>query len=371
MRRLMVAVLIALLCPLLCGCQDTGEVENQAYVLVLALDRTEDGALALTARVPRIGKGNTKGENGDSNGSAYLTFSVSAESWSRALDALQWATPRRINLSHIEMIVISQRLAAEPSFPTLMNAISETPHLYTNARLVVCRDDAKAFLEAGNTVIGTRLSSEIQAMLSQYASQGFIEDASLAEVWYCANGIYGDPIAIWGYLEEEATGSVPSPTVLESPMNQRFRGASLFQGGRFVKALAVDETRLLNLIRGRTRTLIYAWHDDTVELMPVTPVRKRVIVDGDSVTLSLSMDLRPLDNACNGDRVALAASIKNSIAELIASCQQLGCDPFGFAESASANFATVPDWLAFNWRSHFRRARVSVDLTVSPSTNHE
>ena len=369
MRRLMVAALIAMLCPLMCGCQDTGEVENQAYVLVLALDRTEDGALALTARVPRIGRNSAKGDNGDSDGSPYLTFSVSAESWSRALDTLQWATPRRINLSHIEIIVVSQILAAEPSFPALMNTITETPHLYANARLVICRDSAKAFLEAGHTVIGTRLSSEIQAMLSQYASQGFIQDASLAEVCYCANGIYGDPVAIWGYVEEKAAESGPFPEVLESPMGQRFSGASLFQGGRFVKALPADETRLLNLIRGETETLNYAWGDDTVELMPVTPVRKKVFVDGNSATISISLALRTLGNAFRGNTVALATSIKSSIAELIVSCQQLGCDPFGFAELAAADFPAVPDWLSFDWRSHYRCARINVDIAVSPSTN--
>ena len=41
----------------------------------------------------------------------------------------------------------------------------------------------------------------------------------------------------------------------------------------------------------------------------------------------------------------------------------------GFAELAAANFATVPNWLAFDWRSHYRRARINVDIAVSPSTN--
>ena len=369
MRKLMAAALIAMLCPLLCGCQDTGEVENQAYVLVLALDRSGDGALALTARVPRIGKGGEKDGKGDSGGSSYLTFSVSAASWSGALDELQWATLRRINLSHIEMIVVSRDLAAEPSFPALMNAIAQTPHLYANARFVVCRDSARAFLEAGDTVIGTRLSAEIQAMLSQYASQGFIPDACLADACYCANGIYGDPVAIWGYVEEEVTESGPSQRVMESPMGQRFRGAALFQDGRFVKALDVDETRLLNLICGQTATLSWAWRGDTIELMPVTPARKKVDIDADSVTLNLSVALRLTASAFRGDTVALVASVKNSIAELTASCQRSGCDPFGFAESAAGHFATVPGWLAFGWHERYRRARINVDVTLSAATN--
>ena len=123
MQRMRLAALIVLLALLLGGCQDTGEVENQAYVLVLALDAVGDGGLALTARVPKIGKSDAQGDKGDSGSSPYLTFSVTAPSWSAALDALQWATPRRINLSHIEMIVASEALASQPSFPELMNAV--------------------------------------------------------------------------------------------------------------------------------------------------------------------------------------------------------------------------------------------------------
>ena len=55
-------VLLAALCMALSGCQVTGEVENQAYVLVLALDSADDGDLTLTVRVPQIGKSGGKGE---------------------------------------------------------------------------------------------------------------------------------------------------------------------------------------------------------------------------------------------------------------------------------------------------------------------
>ena len=239
--------LLAVLCAALSGCHVTGEVENQAYVLVLALDSADDGALMLTARVPQIGKSNAKGEQGENGDSPYLVFSVSAPSWSQALDALQWATPRRINLSHIEMIVASEALASRNSFSSLMNEMADTPHLYTNARFVICQGSARDFLEAGETVIGTRLSSELHTMLSQYARQGYIPDASLADACYSANGIYGDPVAIWGDLADAGAQSDEPISVTESPMKQRFSGAALFLGGRFVHALGQTERNVFLL----------------------------------------------------------------------------------------------------------------------------
>jgi len=366
MRNAMLFALVTALMLALCGCQDTGEVENQAYVLVMAMDQAGDGGLTLTARVPKIGKSDAKSDKGDGGDSPYLSFSVSAPTWSRALDALQWATPRRINLSHIEMIVVSEALASQSGFPALMNAVADTPHLYTNARFVVCSGSAKAFLEAGETVIGTRLSSEIHAMLSQYARQGFIPDACLADAWYCANGIYGDAIAIWGTLDGSNETSVDTAGV-ESSMRQRFQGTALFREGRFVRALAPDETRLLGLIRGHGEAVPYAWRGQTVSLTPESPTRRRVMIDGDNVTLALSARLSAPEGLTDEETGALEASVRGDITHLIQACQQLGCDPFGYAETAAGHFPTVPRWTAFDWRDHYKSATLNIDVTLSAS----
>lgn len=366
MRKAMLIALVTALMAVLCGCQDTGEVENQAYVLVLAMDQAEDGGLTLTARVPRIGKSEAKSDKGGEGGNPYLNFSVSAPSWSRALEALQWATPRRINLSHIEMIVASETLASRPTFPALMNDVADTPHLYTNARFVVCSGNAKAFLEAGDTVIGTRLSSEIHAMLSQYARQGYIPDACLADAWYSTNGIYGDAIAIWACLDGPNEMGSDAPAA-ESPMRQRFYGTALFREGRFVVSLSPDETRLLKLIRGHGDAIPYAWQGRTVSLAPESQTRKRVMIDGDNVTLALSARLSVPDGIADEEIPNLEASVRDDITRLINLCQQLGCDPFGYAETAAGHFPTVPQWAAFDWRSHYQGARLNIDVALASS----
>lgn len=364
MHRMTLSALIVVLALILCGCQDTGEVENQAYVLVLALDVDGDGGLALTARVPRIGRSDTQGEKGDSGNSSYLTFSVSAPSWSQALDALQWATPRRINLSHIEMIVVSEVLASRSSFLGLMNEMANTPHLYTNARLVICQRSARDFLEAGETVIGTRLSSELHTMLSQYARQGYIPDACLADACYSANGIYGDPVAIWGDLSDAGSEKDAPISVTESPMKQRFSGAALFLGGRFVRTLSKPETRLLNVVRGQCVTLSYSWRDRTVEL-PLRSSARKVRIDGEDTTLILCLKLDGPSGLAETDRKALERSIRNAIARLVSSCQRQGLDPFGFAEAAAGHFMTVPQWVAFDWRARYARTPLDIDVVIS------
>ena len=371
--RLLKTILIAMICcAMLAGCQSTSEVENQAYVLVLGVDRLDEGQLALTAIVPKIGKGGGADE-GKAQGSPYLHFSVSGDSWTTALEALQWATPRQVNLSHIEMLVVSSMLAGEAGFPALMRQVSQTPHLYANARFVVCSGQARALVEAGETVIGTRMSAELKAMLRHYATQGYIPDSSFGEACYLADSIYSDAVAIWAVEtggeetgpSKEADGAM---NIQETPMKQCFSGAALFREGVFLKALSPEETRLLQLAQGDKVTMTFDCSGKRYELTPEGSAR-RVEIGEDGVGISLSVRLSAAVPICTEDEERIEGELESALVGLIRRCQSDRCDPFGFAEAASRHFATVPKWQAFDWRSRYALAGLAVDADVRGVAN--
>lgn len=359
-------ILVLLVALTLSGCRVTGEVENQAYVLVLGVDRVNGGELYLTARVPQIGKGS--GDSEESGGS-YLTFSASGVDWPRALEALEQATPRPVNLSHIEMLVVSEDLAREADFAALLNRIAETPHLYTTARFVVCEGSARVFLQELDTVIGTRLSSEIDAMLEHYAQRGYIPRASLADACFAFNSIYGDGVAILGTVAEDtrAAVSLTDPGELSdeaSPMKQRYGGAALFSEGRMVGTLGADRVMLLNLLRGEKSDLPFECEGRHYTLTPKGGAGKQVTHDNEQTTLVVNQRFTTLDDICDEDKERLEAEIEQKLVEVIQACKSLSSDPFGFAEAAAARFATVRDWLNFDWREHYKTADIRVNVDV-------
>lgn len=358
MRVIKMLSLFIVPCLLLCGCQVSGEVENQAYVLVLGLDRTEDGLLSLTARVPKIGKSDSDKGGEASGNSPYLTFTVAAPDWPGAMEALQQATPRRMNLSHIELLIASEALAGEAAFPALARQIAQTPHLYTTASFVICRGSAREFVEAGETIIGTRMSAELRAMLKHYTSQGYIPEGSFAEAVFAADSFYSDPVAIWGELEPG--GDADDTRVVESPMKQRFGGTVLLRQGVFVRALSIGETQLLNLIRGRTQSFLYEWEGHNFELTPAASTRRRVDWNGEIPAINIEIKL----NASEPIPAGLEGALEESASALIKDCQRDGCDPFGFGELAARHFLTVPEWLACGWRDLYAQADVTVRVDI-------
>ena len=100
MRILNIILLLAIVGLSLCGCGISGEVENQAYVLSMGIDRNENGEFELTARIPQIGKGSETSEDEDGD-SDYLLFSATGDTYAQALAGLQRSTRREMNLSHI------------------------------------------------------------------------------------------------------------------------------------------------------------------------------------------------------------------------------------------------------------------------------
>ena len=367
-------ILILLLPLVLSGCSTSGEVENQAHALVLGIDRAESGGIGLTVRIPRIGK-----SAGDEGGSGeYLVLSAEGDDYAQALEYLQWAVTRDLNLGQLRLLVVSEALAREEGFPALINAVAATHHLFTAARFVVCEGSAKDFVSGQEIIIGTRLSSELSAMFRHYADHGAIPDAAFADVFYASGSVYSDPVAIWGFVSEKPpTGSQSAAALMdpaddqdarvESPSSRYYLGAAVFREGRLAMRLDSRQTLYYNLIMGRHAAFDFDVGGRAVALSLSGRPKKRVEIDGDRVTVILKLTLTTIDRLSDAERSAVERALAEGIADTIRACQDHALEPFGFAQKAARRFLTLRDWLAFGWRERFSGAQVRVEVRVHAS----
>jgi len=370
MRR--VCVMLCLICAVLTGCAVTGEVENQAYVLVLGVDEAQGGGIALTIRIPRIGQGGGDGGGDGEPGGAepYLVISASGDSYAQALENLQWAVARELNLSHVKLLIASEALASDARFPGLISEIAETRHLYTTAGFIVCEGRAVDFIEGQETLLGSHLSSDIDAMFRHYFAHGYIPSATFADLYYATRSCYSDPVGIWGFPD---TGEKPAAAVLEpeesrlnaatkTASSRQYLGAALFRRGALAGRLDASETLCLNLLTGRVNAFSFESGGRAWALSSALATKIDVRTDGDRPRIAVRVALTSADP---GDPRALEDDLARSIGDTIAKCQRLGVEPFGFAERAAGRFPTLPEWLDYDWRSRFAQAEVSVAVRVS------
>lgn len=368
----------------LSGCALTSQVEDQAYVLVMGLDRTASNQLEMTVQIPRISGSSTEGTSGGGKEN-YMQMSVTAADFEGALNELDWASPRNVNLAQMKLIVISRDLASEPEFRDMIANIAQTERLFTASKVAVCEGSAKEFVTAIRPYIGIRVSTDIEAMFDHYNDCGFVPESSLADLYYQTESIYSDPMVTYALLnqkaiqkeEEKEEKSAPTAAFIqsvqhasdayESEIPTRYLGSAVFSQGRMSVLLNGGETILANLLRNELDSFRYESNGQSLEFVPTRPVRLKVNTDVLPVRITMKIALSYAAQEKTPNEALLKAELQRDIEALIKTTQQAGVEPFGFAERAARNFLTLSDWVDFDWKRQYSNAQIDVDLRFAQS----
>lgn len=407
---------VFLLCALLLsGCSESNEVENLAYVLILGLDLTDDGQIRVCAQIPKItGKDDASGGSGDGS---ELVFSAEGGSFPEALSRLEWIVPRRLDLSQLQLVIVSEKMARSERFAAAATLMIDAYRLYTATRLAVCAGEAKSFVEQETMLIGSRIATELTAMFENYTDSGYIPDVQFADVYYKTQSVYSDPVAIYaaqgeadegakkdaetwfsinrtaavspdaaqnGALPTEAAGSPSSgeqslslssiqPALprdadtasAASPQTNRFLGAAVFVDGRMVGRLDGPQTLFCNLLSGKKQAFYMTVNGQSLSLS--TMGRPSVSVDVSAELLRIDVKLRValLPDSEVTDAKAAREALNRELMETVSACKRMGAEPFQFAEIAARSFPTLERWQAYGWRAHWLASEVTVDAEIT------
>ena len=151
-----------------------------------------------------------------------------------------------------------------------------------------------------------------------------------------------------------------------SENENEYVGTALFRDGLMVGTLDGLETSLLNAIHGSTVFFNYSLDGMPVSLQShgMTDLRIENMEDG---RLRIAFDLRfnviadlkapPLES--------IRTTLREDLAQLLAKCQSLGVEPFGFAARAASRFPTLAQWQAYDWPQRFSEAKFDVDVQIT------
>ena len=382
MKKIRILPLLAALL-LLGGCSHHAQVENQAFLLVMGLDRAEDGGIEMCAQIPRIA-GNSQsadGEQGSGGSANYAMMSATGASYEEALERLDWISPRDLNPAQLKLVVISRDLAESADCPTLINHISQTERLFTATRVVICEGCAKDFVSAIQPTVGTRLSTDISAMFDHYIGRGFIPRSRLADMYYLMNSIYSDPMTSYAVLDPSAeveqneakpasalAGDISSLSrQFDSDIPTRYLGAAVFSGGRMRGVLDGEQTICANLLLNELDSFYYNEAEASVEMIPEGRFKLTVDVDSEPVRLRVKGKLSLSGEELPVNEESLIEHLRADIEDTIRAAQRMGVEPFGFAEAAARHFITIEDWVNYNWKWRYSFAEVDVDISLCSS----
>lgn len=367
MRKFALVIVLAL-AALLSGCEKYREVENLAYVIMLGVDLADDNQIQISALIPKI-TGDSGSESGEASDSKHQVYAAAGANFDAALNRLRWVVPRQVDLSQVKVIMLSERLARSGLFMPVAYAMMETYHLYTAARLAICEGEARTFIESENETLGTRIAADLDAMFEDYTSQALIPDGQFADVFYMSASIYSDPIAIYSPSSETAAASVIIPQSADQPddaqpQKNRFLGACVFRNGTMRGVLTAEDTLYCRLLRGKSQSFQMDFNSETLYLTMSTAPIIRVDSKSEPARISIDMRLSQQTKRARANANQIAQTLRERILATIDRCKRMGVEPFQFADIAAGGFATIGEWLDYDWHSHFADSEIDLRIQI-------
>lgn len=380
------------------GCWDRREPESLVFPSILGIDVAEDELFEVIALIPNP-SARAGGAAGITGGGAFaVPFWVNSgrgHTPFEALKQLALTTSRQINLSHVDVILISEKLARRGIGPVL-ELYLRSPDIRLIAEVAVVEGDLRNLLESEIPLEPTPALG-LLAMLeftrqerSQIPRGDFLEKAKLMTFpgfdpvfvrFTVLKATATETSTDSGSAQGQSQSQVPKPVV-------KIHGAAAFDDDRMVGWFEDRESVGVNwLLGGISRTIVSVDSPRggviTLELkqsgVKVTPV-----VSGNSISMEVKVGAlaRVQDAAAHGhsehivfdsedpelvksvtDRVAQA--VRNDIELALKKARELEVDPFGFGNTI---YRKKPQFwnevVQGRWIEMFKTVEVNLEIEV-------
>ena len=388
---------------LLTGCSGGQEIEDCLFVISMAVDPAENGSLTVTVKAlsgtqeasapqeagsPQTASapqgeapGQTGGaqDAGENTEPGYVVMSATAKSCLAALNLLGATTPRTVNLSQLQEVVISQTLAETDATLSILKEIYALYEANGGAVVVITPDDAGDFIRRQYAMFGVRLSQYLQVLFKHFEELGTIPpEPSLAAVIAAMESGMRDAAAVYAAANDftatlllpadSATDRLPGHLPRTSPARNEYLGSAVFSGPRMAGTLTGQETTLLRLLSGRAVATSFALEEAMVQTARRSRVRLTLERDESADVLGAEISMRLTLSAGTLERTdtEIAAQIERDAAALIGKLQALGSDVLGYGGLAARRYRDIPAWEASGWEAAYAGAvvRVTADVTI-------
>jgi len=390
------ALLLCVCLALLCGCGGGQEIESCLFVLAMAVDPAPDGALTVTVKAlsgtqetaqgsaPSSGGGQPGDESSqprDGEGGVeqtepgYIVLSATAPTCLRALSLLSSTTPRTVNLSQLQEVVINRTLAQTEATLPILREIHSMYRANGEAVVVVTPDDAGDFIRRQKAILGVRLSKYLEVLFEHFSSIDTIpphaqlaaviaameSGAVDAAVVYAAGNDFQNTLMLGGTSEEDR---LPGHLPRTSPAENEYLGSALFSGARMTGVLTGEETGILCLMMGEAqRRTTFIGNAQYKTDLP-TRVTQRIEEDG-TLSIRVRMHLTRIAGEERAMAGEIAGQVDRQMTAVLEKLKAASCDAVGFGGIAMRRYPDIASWESADWKNAYEQSPVRAAAKVT------
>lgn len=368
----------------LTGCWDRRELNDLAIVIGLGIDKNEDEGYTVSVQVLNPSEIASQATGG---GSGYdtpvTTYTTTGKILFEALRKLTQQVPRKIYLSHLEMIVIGEGIAKEDIY-NFLDFLSRDHSVRTDFYMVVSKDckaeDVLKVLTSIDKIPADMLfeslesSSEAWAATSKVKLDDLLNDivSEGTQPVLTAVKIMGDP---------EAGTNLDNVQNTDPKTRLYFDGMAAFKNNKLVGWLNEDQSKGLNYVKGKVQSTIIVIDinnaqigvellKSTAEIIPhidgtkPPSIEVKIFGEANVAEVNTKLDLMSadvfseLEKKTNGD-------IKDKIIKAVDKAQkEYESDIFGFGNHIYKKDPKMWGKIKKNWMEMYPEIQVHVSVDI-------
>lgn len=221
------------LCLGLCGCRDSNEIEQNAYITALGVDMGSEEKYEVTFQIsnPLNSGGGGEEENKKEKSKSTDNISVEAEDFYESLDKLKSIISKQPNMSHMKLAVYSKEIAKNDALQ-ISEILLKEREIRPEVNLCLSRS-AREFLENVNPTLEENTVRFYELFFGN-------EDIPYAPVSELRDFV--------GRSADRAYDAV-IPVISDNTLS----GMGIFHNGRLEEILSGNEVEIYKLLRGELR----------------------------------------------------------------------------------------------------------------------
>jgi spore germination protein KC len=390
-------IYLSLLLFLLAGCWDQRETEEQAYVIAIGMDKTEENEnrVKITYLIANPEAGSSVG-GGNSNEPPREIISFVADDFITSRNLANMVIAKQITYDILKLIIVSEEFARDEDFIRWMYDATKEMEIRRDSKLLITKEDTATFLINNQPYLETRPHEYFQLIFKRGTETGMMPSSDLTDFFRITEADADLFLGIYGTTEKKERpqqGKDPEQVVAsefyyEGETNPtQFAGSAVFKEGKMIDTLTMEETRLSFMLNPtlKAEDLVVAFPDPFNEHFRMAA---RVSQNGEldiemnlktrpaeiNVTLPISVGILSNHSMTqyqlnHGKKDTLKKEIKTTLEKKFESLvkttqEEYKTEPFGWSLIARKKFSTLPEWVEFDWMKTYPEMNINVSVDV-------
>ena len=384
----------------LSGCYDNNEIENLAYVMAIGIDEADSNSFNLTFQtaVPKSISGGGGGGGGGGGESTDIT-SFKTDNFVSGLKKANEYLNRSINLSHTQIIVVSESVA-QKGVTAFLNGLQENMEIRPDVKIIVAAEGAKKYIESIQPKLTANPAKYYDLLFKSYETDFLVEYTQLEDCLLRTKDFGAQPVAIYTETDKAINeGSKPNDEGGDKKSEGDskksgdkenktivIKGLAVFKKDKLVGKLEPNQATLFSLLTGSNRGVKIEVTDPFDSRFKVlgnvarekSSYTKVIINNGKpeiNVYLRLTVDIQAMQSDVDYNTPDKTARLQKAYEDYLNKgfeelfskvTYEFKSDIFGYGELAKRNFMTTKEWNNAKWSEIFPKSvyNYKIDLRI-------